>query len=127
MATGSKIHLEGELNKANLNVLFAAITQRIDALEGKTLPTNRTQPLNIEGGRGKDLLAGGFTLNQHGDDLEQASIAKGAYLDDAGQWIATLTQATIITFNGSGNVTIYVNTGLTPGAGFTPTSDTVLT
>jgi len=125
--TGSKIHLEGELNKANLNVLFAAITQRLDRLEGKTLPTNRTEPLIIDRGQGQDLSAGGFTFNRHGADLEQASIAKGAYIDAAGQWVATLTQATIITFDGSGGVIVYVNTGLSPGSPFTPTSDTTIT
>jgi hypothetical protein len=124
----SKLHVEGELNKAGLNVILAKISERLDRLEGTSETTLRVQPLSIDlGAKGATLLAGGFTLNTYGDDLEKSALARGAHVDEAGQWVADQTTAIILEFNGTGNLTVYVNSGLTAGAPFTPTSDTVIT
>ena len=128
MAGGSRLFLEGDLNKATLNDILAKISQRLDRVEGKTEITERTQALSIDlAGKGSALVAGGLSLNRYGDDLEKSALARGAHIDEGGQWIADLTTAIILEFNGSGNVTIYVNSGLTAGVPFVPTSDTVVT
>ena len=128
MAQGSKLHLEGELNKASINVILAQISTRLDRLEGKTETTYRTKPLSVDlGGKGWAWMGAGLSLNRYGDDLEKSALARGAHIDENGQWVADSTTAIILEFNGSGNVTVYVNSGLTFGVPFTPTSDTVIT
>lgn len=124
----SKLHVEGELNKATINIELAKISERLDRLEGTSETTFRVQPLSIDlGVIGATLLAGGFSLNTYGADLEKSALARGSHVDELGQWIADQTTSIILEFNGAGNLTVYVNSGLTPGAGFTPTSDTVIT
>lgn len=131
MATNRRaLVLEGpeQPSKGALNVLFAEIARRIDKLEGKSGEGERVDPLTLSTSlKGANLRIAHFSVNQHGDDLEQVSLAKGAYMDTAGQWVASLTQATIVEFNGSSNVKIYTNTGLVVGAPFTPTIDTTIT
>jgi len=128
MAAGSRVMVEGEFSKASVNLALARLSERLDRVEGKTETTNRTEPLSVDIlGKGLQLTAGGFSLNRYGDDLEKSALARGAHVDELGQWVADATTATILEFNGSGGVIIYVNSGLTKNVPFTPTLDTTIT
>lgn len=127
MGAGSRIVIEGEFTKAAVNKCFEQFCARMDRLEGKTERTDRTEPLNISAGKGKNFSAGGFYVSRYGDDLEKSALARGAHVDEQGQWIADSATAVILEFTGSGGLLVYVNSGLVSGVPFEPTLDTTIT
>jgi len=126
MGAGSRVQVEGKFTQAAVNNALAKLSERLDRLEGKTETTRRTLPLTIEAGKGKNFQVGGFYLSRYGDDLEKSALARGAYVDSAGQWVADSTSAVILEFT-SGGLLVYVNASLTPGVPFEPTLDTTIT
>lgn len=127
MGAGSRIQIEGELSKQTVNDALQKLAARLDRVEGKTEPTDRVTPLHVSMGKGLHFSAGGFYLSRYGDDLEKSALSRGAHVGADGQWVADAASATILEFNGSGGVLIYVNSGLTVGVPFSPTLDTTIT
>ena len=126
MGAGSRVQIEGELSKQTVNDSLAKLSARLDRVEGKTEATNRTERLNIDVGNGPALFAGGFYVCRYGNDSQNSALARGAYIDSAGQWVAASANSVILAFTSSG-LLVYVDSNLTPGVPFTPTLDTTIT
>ena len=65
--------------------------------------------------------AGKASIVAYGTENGTIALAKGAYKDNNGDWIATDTSAVIWALSRAGAGTLYVNSGLTVGQAFLPT------
>lgn len=126
MPAGSRIQIEGKFTQQAVNQALQEISDRLDRLEGKTGVTKRREPLIIQyvdpqgHPHGRAFEAAGLTFNRYGLDFEKSAIARGAYVNDEGQWVAMTATAIIVEFVGD-ELNGYADTGLTPGVPFEPT------
>ena len=113
----------------NLNEVVRQVTERIYTEQGRRGPGDRFDSLNIKADerrsplrfRGKGATGAGAIAFS---GLENASmyIAKGAYMNDNGSWVAEDATAVIQEMNRNNNTPVmYRNTGLKIGQIFTPT------
>lgn len=123
MSKRSRLAVEGELTLATLQPVLDKISERLDKLDGLSGNQKQNATLEVVGAAGTIFRAGNMTLNRYGDDLEKGAVAFGARMDEAKQWIALQTIATIIEADTTQNIKYYYNTGLTPGVPFSPTLD----
>lgn len=120
----------GKVDKVDITELARQLAEMIYALEGRRGPvkgkdqlditsTERHTPLKFraKGNRG----AGAISFS--GTDNASMYIAKGAYMDDRGNWVAEDTTAVILEMNrDSTTPQMYRNTGLLIGGLFQPTA-----
>lgn len=122
--------IPGELDKTTLNEFYRQFSEMIYAGEGRRGPIEKKDSLNItasdrhsplrfsgKGNRGAGAISFGGVNNA------SMFIAKGAYMNDQGSWVAEDGTAVIQEMNRDSVTPImYRNEGLQIGQIFTPTS-----
>ncbi len=117
-----KVAVEFKEYERRVNEALRRINEQILKLEGRSgtielrdsLTLTATDPTLVR------LGAHGALCQMETSQPRSAELAFGAYRDTDGQWIASDSGAVILQLRSDGTFVKYANTGLTPGAAFTP-------
>lgn len=122
--------IPGQVDKQDITELARQLQEMIYDLEGRRGPINSKDGVNIDAeGRHTPLQFKGTGVRGNGSvgfgGFQNASmfIAKGAHLDDAGNWVADDSTAVIQEMNRESTTPLmYRNEGLIVGRRFQPTA-----
>lgn len=117
------------IQNLNLNDIVRTVMERIYAEQGRRGPGERFDSLNIKADERRSPLRfrgqgerGAGAISFSGTDTASMFIAKGAYMNDNGSWVAEDATAVIQEMNRDSTAPLmYRNTNLTVGQIFQPT------
>lgn len=119
----------GRVDKVDITELARQLAEMIYALEGRRGPIKSKDQLDVESSDRPTPLKframgnrGAGAISFAGNDNASMYIAKGAHIDDRGNWVADDTTAVIFEMNRDSTTPLmYRNTGLAIGGLFKPT------
>lgn len=110
------------LDIQKINEAFRQLCNWVGTLEGRNGPINLRSRVSIDVTDDTLIDFPYASIVNVGTESSSIAFAKGSRKPAGGDWIALDTVSVIWSLDRTGNGTLYVNTGLTIGQAFTPTS-----